>query len=111
MARCCLSELLEEEAFVGPARNIEVAHVKTGVVLALARGVGHDDHHRVGQSRGKGFIGNLAHVALLGPGRMGIAGAVKQVENRVAARRVAVVAVGQVDRAALVGVEQLAMQR
>ena len=104
-------ELLEEEAFILPARDIEVTHVASGVVLALARSVGHDDHHRTGGTRGDGLVGNLAHVAFHAPVRMASGGAVQQVEDRVAACRVAVVAVGQIDRAGLVGVEDRAVQR
>ena len=72
---------------------------------------GHTPGHTVFETPSLLIVGDLLHVALLDPCRMGVAGAVQQVEHRVAARRVAVVAVGQIDRTALVGVEQLAVER
>ena len=100
-------ELLEEEPFVVPARDIEIAHVPTGVVLAFARGVGHDDDHRPGHARSDGFVGDAAHVAFQGPVGVATAGAVQQVEHRVGLLGT-VVTVGQVDRAVLFDAEYLA---
>jgi len=102
-------ELFEEEPFVVPARNVEIAHVSARAFRAFARGVGHDDDHRSGHARGDGFVGDAAQVAFLCPVGVAAAGAVQQVEHGVGLLR-AVVAVGQVDRAALFGPEDLARE-
>jgi hypothetical protein len=70
-------ELFEEEPFVVPARNVEIAHVSARAFRAFARGVGHDDDHRSGHACGDGFVGDAAQVAFLCPVGVAAAGAVQ----------------------------------
>lgn len=100
-------ELLEEEALVAPARHVEVTHVGAGVVLTLARGVGHDDNHPAGHALGNGVVGDALDVAQAGPVGVAAVGAVQQVEHGVLLRR-GVVARREVDRTRLLRAEDRA---
>ena len=102
------NELLEEEIFVTPARVIEIAHIASHIVGAVAGSIGHDDYHGSAEAGVGAPVGYELHIVTLCPGLVRSVGSVKQVKHRIGALGMQIVIYGQIDVVLLIGPQDLA---